>query len=134
MSVPSVIALQKAVYGTLAGDATLMALAGGIFDHVLQGSGFPYVVFGESMERAWFNREKTGSDQLLTLQVYSRAGGRKEAGGIMERIYALLHHAALTVEGQALILLRYTAGRIELENDGVTYKGSIQFRALLQES
>ena len=132
MVAPSVMSLQKAVYETLHIDTALMLMATGIYDHVPQGSAFPYIVFGESAEKPWFNCENGGADQLLTLEIYSRAAGRKQAASIMERLYALLHHAPLTVEGQTLVLLRYAASKIMLEDDGMTYKASMQLRVITQ--
>ena len=52
----------------------------------------------------------------------------------MERLHALLHQASLSVTGQALVLMRFTGSAITLENDGWTYHGTMQFRALLQAS
>ena len=134
MAIPSIKAFQKSVYEALKANATLMAMVGGIFDHVPQGSDYPYIVFGESNEKSWFNRERLGSEQMLTLVVFSRGRGRKECLEIMEKIHATLHQVSLTVEAQLLISIRYHSSRVALEDDGATYKGLIQFRAILQES
>ena len=134
MSGPSVIPLQKAIYVALMADATLMNMISGIYDHVPQSSNFPYVVFGNSQSRAWDNREDSGMDLQVVLDIYSRTAGRKEAGDISERLYTLLHHGQLTLDGQSLILLRFMNSKVELDDDGLTYRASLQFRALVQSN
>ncbi len=56
MSVDSSWELQKAIYGALTGDSTLMAMITGVHDHVPQETAFPYVtVPGHVL--VWFHFE-----------------------------------------------------------------------------
>ena len=125
--------LQQAIYETLTGDAALTALVSGIYDHVPQGTDTPFVTLGEANVREWSNAEKTGSEQQLSLRIFSRESGRKQAAIIMERIVTLLHNAAIAVTGCTLMQLQCTASSISLMNDGATYRGTLNFRALLRD-
>jgi hypothetical protein len=132
MSNFSHLSLQKAVYQHLSGDTALMALVEGVYDRPPQGSAYPYITLGDIAVADWSTKTTEGFETLLTLQVWSRGGGRKEAALVAERVYALLHRANLSVSGHALVFLRFAAGDIELLDDGVTYHGRLRFRALLQ--
>jgi hypothetical protein len=122
--------LQKAIYQKLTGDASLMALVTGIYDRLPQHTDFPYIAIGESSGSDWSTKTTSGADQNLTLHIWSREGGRKEAAAIMERIHALLHDQAMTIEGQALVMSRFISSNILLDDDGWTYQGIMRFRVL----
>ncbi|MDX2073484.1 MAG: DUF3168 domain-containing protein [Alphaproteobacteria bacterium] len=130
----SQFSLQQSLYQQLTGDTTLMALVSGIFDHVPQGTAYPFVTIGEAAIRDFSNAEKQGTEQQVTLRIYSREAGRKQASAIMERIVTLLNSADLTVSGQTLRSLRFLSSNIVLQDDGLTYRGTLIFRALLNEA
>lgn len=123
-------ALQKAVYGRLAGDAALAALvAARIYDNAPGDAGFPYLTLGENETRAW----PGGTEHRLTFHAFSRGGGRAEAKAIMGAVHAALHDAALAPEGHALVNLRFLDGTTRREPDGATWRGTIRFRAVTEE-
>ena len=124
--------LQQAIYQTLTNDSTLMALVESVFDRPPQDSDYPYVTLGDSTGSDHSNLGTIGMEQLVSLQVWSREGGRKEAATIMERIYTLLHQAVLTVSGQTLLSMQFVSSSLSLENDGWTYQGIMRFHAVLQ--
>ncbi len=108
-----------------------MGLVTGIFDHVPQDTAYPFVTIGEANIRDWSNVETQGTEQNISLHIYSREAGRKQAATIMERIITLLNSANLSVTGQNLRSLRFISSNIVLQDDGLTYKGTLIFRALL---
>lgn len=126
--------LQKAVYDALSADADLIALLGGarIYDHVPRGAAFPYITFGPSTTRDWSTGTEKGSEHLLTLRVWSKAGGEKEVHLMLEAIRAALHEAALTPAGHRLVSLRHELSDAVREPDGETYQGVARFRALTE--
>ena len=124
--------LQKALYETLSGDTALTALVTGIFDHVPQEQDYPYVTFGDYTATDWSTNTTSGIEYLLTLHVWSREGGRRQATAICENIYRLLHDAAITVPLHKLVLIRMTSSTITVENDGATYHASMRFKAMLE--
>lgn len=128
----SYLPLQKSIYQALTADAPLTAMITGVFDNVPQSTDFPYVTIGESIVNDWSTKTSSGFEQFISIRVWSREGGRKEAVSVMEKIYSLLHGASLTVEGLKLVLIRQLSSNVTLENDGWTYQGIMRFRALLE--
>ena len=111
-----------------------MAMVTGVFDHVPQGTAYPFVTLGEGSVRDFSNLAQQGTEHTITIRVWSREAGRKQASAIMERIVTLLNSASLTITGQTLHSLRFTSSNIVLQDDGLTYRGSLTFRALVAVS
>jgi len=80
--------LQKGIYQTLAGDTSITGLLGGtnIYDDAPQSADYPYLTFGQSIARDWSTGTEDGLEHILTLHVWSRAGGKKETHEIIEAI------------------------------------------------
>lgn len=123
--------LQQAVYQKLTGDTTLMSLVTGVYDRTPQDTVYPYISIGESHGRNWSNLGMVGMEHLLTLHIWSREGGRKQAAQIMERLHTLLHQGMLTVTGQTLVAIGFVDSAITVEPDGWTYQGRMRFTVLL---
>lgn len=130
MTYPSHFSLQQSVYETLNNDATLAALVVGVFDHVPSGTDYPFITLGEGSARDWSNLEHQGTQHQVTLRVYSREAGRKQASTIIERIVALMH-GGFSVSGQSVRSIRFLSSTIQLQDDGLTYVGTVNFRVLL---
>lgn len=128
----SPIPLQQAVYSSLSADSALNALITGIFDHVPQATNYPYIIFSNVAVADWSTKTNLGTQQTLTLSVWSREGGRLQAATIMERVAALLHNAALTLSGESLVSLRFSGSDSLLQDDGVTYRADMRFIAYTQ--
>ena len=124
--------LQKAVYQALTADAALMAIVNGVYDFVPASAAYPYAVIGEMTGADRSTKTTGGMEFRFFVRVFSREGGRKQAASAMERIHAVLHHAALSVTGQTLVSLRCEGSEIRLEDDGATYQGILRFRAALE--
>ncbi len=126
--------LQKAAYVALSGDADLTTLLGGarIYDHVPRGAAFPYVTFGPSTLRDWSTGTETGSEHIITLRAWSKAGGEKEVHLILEAIRAALNEAELAPDGHRIVSLRHELSEATREPDGETYQGVARFRALTE--
>jgi Protein of unknown function (DUF3168) len=123
-------ALQKAVYDALTANADLTAAVSGVYDHVPADTSFPYVTIGETTIADWSSKSFDGQAHALTLHIWSRARGRKEAKEIMALLYDTLHDAALVVEGQELVNLRFDFGQTLLDADGLTVHGFQRYRAV----
>ncbi|CAG0994369.1 MAG: DUF3168 domain-containing protein [Rhizobiaceae bacterium] len=126
--------LQKAVFAALAGDAAIVAALGGgkIYDHVPAGTAFPYVTFGRTSVYDWSTATESGTEQLFTLHVWSKARGRAEALAIIERIGALLHDQPLALDGHALVNLRQEFSEVRQDEDHDVYHGLVRFRAVTE--
>lgn len=128
-------ALQQAIFATLSNDSGVQALLGAtprIYDAVPRDSMFPYAVIGDASESDWSTATETGSEHVITIHVWSRAPGHKEAKDIAEAIRAALDGAALTITGQTLIGIRYLDTDYARASDGQTYRASLRFRAVLE--
>jgi hypothetical protein len=135
MSADSQWPLQQAVYSALTGHPVIQGLLGNparVFDHVPQGSAFPYLVIGESRAAPFDTKTEAGLEQRLTLHAWSRYRGLKQIKEIMAAVLDVLDGQALTVSGQALILLRFEFATTFVDDDGLTRHGVQRFRALTQ--
>lgn len=124
--------LQKALYEVLINDIPLIAIVMGIYDKVPDNAAFPYIAIGEMRCADWASKTTSGMECMATLTIFSREGGRQQAAQIMERLYALLHDSNIAVDDHQLVMMRFASSGIELESDGVTYRGRMGFRTLLQ--
>lgn len=135
MSADSQWALQQAVYSALTGDSALQGLLGNparVFDHVPQGSVFPYLVIGEVSATPFDTKTEAGLDQRLTIHTWSRYRGRKETKDIMAAVLAVLDGQSLAVSGHTLVLLRFEFATTIVDDDGLTRHGVQRFGALTQ--
>lgn len=129
------IALQKAVYAALAADAALAALvATRIHDNPPDDVALPYLTLGESEMRDWSAGEGAGAEHRLAFRAFTRGGGRTQAKAILGAVRAVLHDAALTIEGHALVNLRFLDADTRREADGTTWRGTIRFRAVTEQT
>lgn len=128
--------LQKAIFAKLRDDAALVALLGGqrIFDHAPADIAFPYISFGRSSAYDWSTATELGSEHVVSLHVWSKAKGKKEALDIMERARALLHDQPLTLAGHKLVNLRLEFSEARFEEDHSVYRGALRFRAAVEIS
>ncbi len=137
MSVPldsPALALRAAIHAALVTDAALVALIGAprIHDVPPGDADFPFVTLGEAVVADWSTATEAGTEQALTLHVFSRFGGRAEAFAIAARLQAVLHDAALALEGHRLANLRATTAEVRRESDGRTFHALVRFRAVTE--
>ena len=123
-------ALQKAVFEALTANANLMGAISGVYDHVPADSAFPYVTIGETTVTDWSSKTFDGQAHSVTLHVWSRARGRKELKEILALTYDTLNGAALSIEGQQLVDLRFDFAQTLLDADGLTFHGIQRYRAV----
>lgn len=124
--------LQKAVFLVLSADTTLQNTVSGVFDFVPDNTIYPYICVGEATGRDYSTATTSGMEFRFPVRLFSREGGRKQAAEMLQRIHSLLHRQPLSVDDQALVMLRCESSEIRLENDGATYQGILRFRAILE--
>lgn len=131
MSAPAsaALALRKAIHQRLASAALV---AGAIHDVPPAGVPFPYVTLGEAVVSDWSTATEAGSEQALTLHVFSRQGGRAEAMALCAAVQEALHEAPLTLDGHRLANLRATTAEVRRDGDGRTFHGFVRFRAVTE--
>lgn len=91
--------LQSAVYAALTGSTPLMALITGVFDEVPDGQTYPYVTLGSMVETADDAHDHQGLDSLVTIHVWSKKPGVKEAATIFAALDAVIDRQTLAVAG-----------------------------------
>lgn len=108
MTAPSTMGpVQRALYGVLTGDATLMALITGVYDFVPEPAPFPYIAIGDATEIPDNRHGGFGRQTTVTLHVWTRNRGHSEGLAIGDRVTALLDHQPLTVVGQHHVVTRF---------------------------
>lgn len=127
-------ALQKAIFEKLTSDAPTLAALGGprVYDDAPARTEFPFVTFGQSSERDWSTGSDEGFEHLVTLHVWSRARGRREAEQVIAAARAALHDQDLALAGHRLINLRHEFSEARRDSDGETFHGIARFRAVTE--
>jgi hypothetical protein len=130
----SAAALRAAIHGALKNDGPLVAMLGGakIFDEPPREASLPYVTLGEAVVSDRSTSTEVGDEHALTLHVWSRQGGHREAHIISGAVLQALIDAPLAPEGQHLANLRFVAADIRREADGRTYHGIVRLRAVTE--
>jgi hypothetical protein len=127
--------LQKAVFDALAADAAVTALLGGgkIYDHAPANIAFPYLTFGRTSIFDWSTGTESGTEQLFTLHVWSKAKGKKETLAIMEAVRALLDDGSLELDEHHLVNMRLAFAEARYDEDLSVHHGLLRFRAVTEE-
>jgi len=126
--------VQKAIFAALTGDAALVAMLGGlrVYDHTPADVPFPYITFGRTSVYDWSTGTESGTEQLLTLHIWSKGRGKAETHQIMERVKARLHDAGLALEGHHLANLRLEFSEVLFDEDLTVHHGLLRFRAVTE--
>ncbi|OJY39644.1 MAG: hypothetical protein BGP06_12735 [Rhizobiales bacterium 65-9] len=126
--------LQAAIRAHLIADADFLAALGGpkLFDGAPRGTAFPYVTLGPASQGDWSDGEVTGADVALTLNVWSRAAGKREAWAIVGLMMRLLHDATLTLPTRRLVTLSAVFAEVRRESDSITERGVLRLSALVE--
>lgn len=117
--------LQRAVLAALTSALAPVE----VYDDVPEGAAHPYVSMGDMAVAAASGKTGDGERHTLTLHVWSRSSGRKEAKELLGGIKAALHDRPPTLEGHALVSLRFQSATDSLDPDGITRHGVIRFGA-----
>ncbi len=133
---------QKTVYALLNGDAQLRTLMSKpaptqiVFDHVPDGTTYPYITMQIKPLTDRGNHTKEGWACEFQINVWAREPGRGDLDvqNIQYRIDQLLHDQAPCIEGWNVIVLRRTLVDVLLEADNVTRHGVQRFKLYLGEA
>lgn len=98
-SASAALAVQGAIRTRLLADSTLTDLITEVVDWVDDERPYPYVQIGEAIETPDNTHSSHGSQTQVTLHVWSKYRGFKEALTIASRLRALLEHQPLTIDG-----------------------------------
>jgi hypothetical protein len=126
-------ALQQAVFATMSTSEAVRDIAGErVFDAVPRGAAFPYIVVGDASETNASTATEEASEHSLEIRVWSRGGGTREIKLVAEAVREALDGAELTLDGHALIDVRFVSADFARESDGETYRAVMRFRAVTE--
>lgn len=120
-------ALQSAVYQRLSD-----ALSVPVYDDVPANAEFPYVVLGEDTHIPWDTDDSTGAESTITLHIWSRERGKREAKQIQGEIYAALNRYDLPVSGFHTVTMEFDYSDVILDADGRTRHGVARYRTIVE--
>ena len=123
MSSLALMEVQRALYAKLTADGVLMGMVTGVYDVVPQQSALPYIVLGDGAGTVRAADAADVTDCRLALHVWSEMGGRKTVLAIMNRLQALIHLGAMTLDGFALVSMRVEQASTTLADQGVHLRG-----------
>jgi hypothetical protein len=130
----SAVSLRTAIRGALAADAPLGSLLGGakIYDEPPRSVDLPYVTLGQDVISDASTATERSDEHALTLHVWSRQGGHKQAHLIAAAVLEALVDAPLILDGHRLANLRFIVADVRREADGRTYHGLVRLRAVTE--
>ncbi|MCG8442229.1 MAG: DUF3168 domain-containing protein [Caulobacterales bacterium] len=129
--------LQKAVVSALSADVAVQGALGDparIYDEPPDEVIFPYATFGQSETRPADGDAAPMHEHVLSLHVWSRYGGRREAKETVGLMREALHGAPLDLasDGWRLVNLRATFADVFRVGDGRTTRGMLRLRAVTE--
>lgn len=128
-------ALQEAIFAVLIDDATLTDILGGlkVFDHVPEGTAFPYIAFSNLTSRDGSTATERAIECRLTLNIWSEELGKRQVLSIMQRVRTLLHDRDIALSEHTLVNLREEFSDIAQLRNRKTFRGLIRFRAFIEQ-
>ncbi|MGJ0391996.1 MAG: DUF3168 domain-containing protein [Methylocystis sp.] len=126
-----ILALRKAIVARLSANVSFVETLGGpkIYDEAPRGAETPYVIFADAQMRDWSAQSSRGAEQFLTLAVVTSQRGVGGALGSAQQIIDLLDEAPLTLEGHALVDLRFVSLETKRDQNGRFARVAMLFRA-----
>lgn len=126
--------VQKAIHARLAQDAALVARLGGakVFDATPPDVAFPYLSLGRTSLFDWSTGSESGTEQILTIHVWSKGRGKTEALEIMELVRGLLDSQPLTLESHDLVNMTLEFAEARYDEDLAVHHGLLRFRVVTE--
>jgi len=128
----AVYEVQKAMKTLLTADSTLSAIIVGVYDSVPTNSDFPYLVFSDSTNTANNLFGHNVRDLTMTIHIFSRYEGFKEAYQIQDRLEAVLDHATLSLNTLHAVYCEYEFSTSLRDPDGITLHVPVRFRLKIE--
>lgn len=129
--------LQKLLYDTLRLNASIMALAGGIYDRVPADpwkGKTAYLSFGPSDVSDDSADCIVSGTHSFQLDVWSKAVGQVEAKRLVDLVYRALHEQELTLADSALVEVRVDFRRVFPDRDPLITHGVLSVSASIEET
>ncbi|MGM4909122.1 DUF3168 domain-containing protein [Rhizobium sp. 768_B6_N1_8] len=128
--------LQKAIFGTVTGSSSVMALVDGFYDRVSEDAfrgKQAYISFGSSDVVDDDADCIVAGEHTLQIDVWCRQVGLAPCKKIVDAVKSLLHEAEIELETMGLVEIRCSLRRVFTDADGLTGHGVLQFSAFVEE-
>lgn len=125
--------LQVAVRQRLLADPILMAKIKGVFDSVPNDQAFPYVTIGDVTSSPYRTFDRFGEECTITLHIWSRYNGFKEAAEILDDLNRILADTVFSVPGWDMEACYYNFSETLRDPDGITRHIPVRYRVRLSK-
>lgn len=130
------LALQKAVFDKLNGDADLTSKVSEVFDGFPDFEKtpvkFPFITIGDSNSNPFVAFEHMGEEVFFNIHIWSRYKGFKEGLEITADIQRLLAQQELEVEDFGQVSCFFDSSDTLRDVDGITRHIILRYRFLIQ--
>jgi hypothetical protein len=138
--------LQQAIYTALnvASVTSLLTTqyAGvpAIFSDVPQASDselpafFPYIKIGRDRIRPNNDKDKTGGNAIVQIDVFSRLTTFSQVKAIADAVELVIDRQPLTITGATWVTTELESSDFDLDNDGLTKQAIMQYRVLYNKT
>ncbi len=132
----AVEAVLTAVVTTLKASAGVMALVTGVFNHVPQGTAYPYVQVTSPTDRRVDTMGRFGAETLVDVKVVSQAQGDQEAARVLDQCVRALDLQPLTLTDHAGLGIAWESSDrfAEVVNAVITRHHVATFRVWTEQS
>jgi hypothetical protein len=103
-----------------------------LYDAVPLNPTFPYAVLGDGKETNADTATEEGSEHQFVVTVWSQGGGHQESKSIANAVRFRLNNATLSLDGHALVDMRFLNCDYARQTDGQTYSATLSFRAVTE--
>lgn len=125
--------IQQAIYNILTNDAILMSKVKGVYDEVPETQAFPYITIGEMTSGPFRTFSRFGEETTITLHIWSRYRGFKEAALILDDMNRLLADKEVAIPGFDVVACYYEFSETLRDPDGQTRHIPVRYRIQLQK-
>jgi hypothetical protein len=127
-------AFQQAIYQLLNSDLSLTALVDGVYSYVPEHTDYPYLVVQIDEITPYNTSIISGIEVVFSVYCFSQKSGQSECYAILQKVYEILQDATPTITGYAAVNTRFQDSQFDLLNDGITTRGSVTFRSVIQKN
>ena len=96
-----------AIYNRLTADPALNDDITGVYDHVPEGTAFPYITIGDVTVTPAGAHDRFGARSTVTLHAWSTFLGRQEITTLVGHLMRLFDHQPLSIDGHATVVVAH---------------------------
>ncbi|MBL4617068.1 MAG: DUF3168 domain-containing protein [Robiginitomaculum sp.] len=135
MSISAELALQEAIFSHLQQDANVQAVLGSpvrLYDDPPAEPIYPFASFGRHQSRDTDADTFALNEQTLSLHIWSRYRGKREAQQILEAVRGSLNDMPPAMNGHRLVSIRTVFADVLRARNGRIFQAILRLRALTQ--